>query len=327
MATETLHSEAAPSQERTVVSGIPARISWGAIFAGAFATIGIWATLYAFGLATGLSSVNPDHPGSIRASGIFTGIWSLVSPWIALFIGGIVAGRAAGPVTKGGGALHGFVMWGLTTVAGAWLLANLLGALVGGIASAGKAAAQAGGGALAGVARQVGNAPQVAQSFGLNANDALKPVNDRLRAEGKPAVSADQLKAAAGDSVRDAVREGRFNRELLVSNLAQNTALSKQDAEEIAQRVENQFNQAKEQTGAAISQATKTVETQALRAADATGKIFWGAFVALILGMVSALLGALVGVSKRQRSWAEQTTLRWDTAGPGPLFTPTPQRR
>src|SRR5687768_3322745 len=35
------------------------RIRWGAVFGGAVASLGIWALLYAFGLAIGLSSIDP----------------------------------------------------------------------------------------------------------------------------------------------------------------------------------------------------------------------------------------------------------------------------
>jgi hypothetical protein len=38
-----------------------------------------------------------------------------------------------------------------------------------------------------------------------------------------------------------------------------------------------------------------------LKAADVTGKAFWGIFFALLLGLLSATAGALVGVSRRQR--------------------------
>src|SRR3954451_21808678 len=108
------------------------RISWGAVFGGAFAALGIWLLLYAFGLAIGLSSVDPNDPGSVKGSGIFTGVWSGVAPLIALFIGGLVAGHLAGIFSRGYGALHGLVMWGLVAVSGAFMVVAIISSVVAG---------------------------------------------------------------------------------------------------------------------------------------------------------------------------------------------------
>src|SRR5687767_1869145 len=117
MAIETVESPKTSRERGGFLAGPPVKISWGAIFGGAVAALGIWALLYAFGLALGLSAVDPNDPGSIRGSSIFTGIWSILSPLIALFVGGMVAGHSAGIMTRLGGGLHGLVMWGVTTLA------------------------------------------------------------------------------------------------------------------------------------------------------------------------------------------------------------------
>jgi len=295
---------ATTTQERAGVgflAGPPVKVSWGSIIAGTVTALGLWVLLYALGLALGLSSINPQDTGSAKSSGIFTGIWSLVSPLIALFVGGIVAGRGSGAQTKSSGGLHGLVMWGLTTLVGLWLLGNLVSALAGELFSVGKTAVQATGSAVAAGASQTGGLGQMAQSFGLDANDALRPINERLQAEGKPPVTANQLEAATQDVVRTAVQQGRLDRQILVSSIAEKTALSRADAEEVANRVESQFNAIQGKLG----QAAQSVRTGALQAADVTGKAFWGVFGALFLGLVSAVLGGTVGVSKRQRIHAE----------------------
>src|SRR3954462_4683573 len=95
--------------------GPPIKLSWSAIFGGVVAALGIWALLYALGLAMGLSAINPNNPASARPSGIFAGIWGILVPLIALFVGGAIAGRGAGLIHRAGGAIHGLVMWGVTT--------------------------------------------------------------------------------------------------------------------------------------------------------------------------------------------------------------------
>jgi hypothetical protein len=262
--------------------GPPIKLSWSAIFGGVVSALGIWALLYALGLALGLSAINPDNPESARPSGIFAGLWSLLVPLIALFIGGAIAGRGAGLIHRGGGAIHGLVMWGLTTVGGAFLVGNLLGSAVGGVA-------QLGGGALSG-GIQLGQR----MDFGLDAEDAIRPINERLEAEGKPTITAEQLESASREVLRDAVREGRIDRETLIGAISAETALSRQDAEELAGRVEGQYDEARQR-----------FQTGALKAADATGKAFWGVFGALFFGMISAILGGIFGVSRRQQREAQ----------------------
>jgi hypothetical protein len=272
------------------VAGRP-RISWGAIFGGAFTALGLWMLLYAFGLAVGLTALDPMHRGSLRSSGIFTGVWGLLSPLIALFIGGLVAGRGAGLFGRGEGAIHGLVMWGVVTVAGSFLVISAAAALIRGVASVGQAAVRAGGSAIGAAADKAGGVGAMAQRFGVDADDALRPVNDRLRAEGRPPVNADQLQAATKDAVQSAVREGRVDRDLLVRSIAQNTNLSQADVQEIASRIQLQIDNARNQ----VAQRVQSAETGALKAAEASGKAFWGVFGALLLGLIAAAIGGALG--------------------------------
>lgn len=282
-------------------AGPPVRLSWGAIFAGAFAALGVGILLFALGFALGLTSINPSDPSSLRGSGIFTGVWSLVTAFIALFIGGLVASRGSGVMTKAGGTIHGLVMWAVTTVVGTWLLLSLLGNVVGTVASVGRTAVTTGAGAIAGAAGGADQAAQLAQTLGIDAQDALAPINQRLRAQGKPEVTPEQLQAAIGAALQEAVRQGRLDRQLLVSSIAENTALTRADARDLASRLEQQIQTARGSVGDALQSA----QTAALTAAEDTGKAFWGVFIALLLGMLSAVLGATLGVSKRKRLWAQ----------------------
>ena len=288
--------------------GAPVKLSWGAIFGGTFVALGVWVLLYALGLALGLSSVDPNDPGSAKAAGIGTGVWSLIAPLIALFVGGAVASRTAGVLDKAGGAIHGAVLWGLTTLAGVVLLGFALSNLLGGVLSVGKSAAGAAtnaAGAAAGAANQGNAGSALAKGLGLDMNDAMAPLNQRLRAEGKPAVTADQLQAATSDVLNDSLRTGRVDRAQLVSSLAEKTNLSRRDAEDVATRIEQQVNEKRGQVGQKVEEVKQDVQQGALTAADKTGKAFWGVFGALFLGLISAVLGATLGVTRRQRIHAE----------------------
>jgi len=268
------------------------RLSWGAIFGGAVTALGLWVLLYAFGLAVGLSSLDPANPHSVRGSSIFTGVWALIAPLIALFIGGWVAGRGSSIVTRGHGATHGLVMWGLTTLLGAGMVAVMMSALVGGAVSVGKTVVSAGGGALGAAAGNTGGA---ARWLGIDADDALAPINNRLTAEGKPTITAQQLQAATRDVAQTAVREGRLDREALIGAITQNTGLSRADAEQIGDRIQVQAQNASTRVQNSLHAVAVRAETGALKAGDMTGKALWGVFGALLLGLVAAIAGGAAG--------------------------------
>ena len=141
-------------------------------------------------------------------------------------------------------------------------------------------------------------------------------MNERLRTQGAPPVRADQLEATARDAVQSAVREGSVNRSTLVRSIVQDTALSQADAEEVASRIETQVEDAKGQ----VTQRLQAAETGALKAAEASGKAFWGVFGALLLGLIAAVIGAALGVP------AARGRRRAYVAAPTPVAPPPPTR-
>ena len=294
------------------------RLSWGAIFGGAVTALGLWVLLYAFGLAVGLSSLDPAHPHSARSSGIFTGVWALIAPLIALFVGGWVAGRGSSIFTRAQGATHGLVMWGLTTLLGASMVAVAMSALVGGAFSVGKAAVSAGGGAIGAAATHSGGA---ARWLGIDADDVLGPINQRLSAEGKPTITADQLRESTRDVAQSAIRQGRFDREALVSAIVQNTGLSRADAEEIGDRVQAQYQGASAQVQNQLRAAAQKAEAGALKAGDATGKALWGVFGALALGLIAAVAGGAAGAPGLP-GYQRRAPRRARVVGPPAIATP-----
>jgi hypothetical protein len=291
-------STAPVSRAPAVVTTTPPTLSWGAIFAGAVAALGVGALLHSFGLALGLSAINPDNPATLRPSGIFTGIWGLVAALLALFVGGFVAARGAGVFTRAAGALHGLVMWGLTVIAGLWLVGNIASAVISGAAVFGRAAVQG---------AESRESSGLVDRFGITSADVVAPVNERLRASGRPEVTPQELERATRDVVQQAVREGRLDRQMLVQAIAQNTALTRAEASDIAGRMQAKFET-----------ATTKMQGTALEAADAAGKALWGVFGALFLGLVAAILGAIVGTPGARRPRLERRPVVEREPPPGP---------
>ena len=256
--------------EEVVIRGDDAarpKISWSAIIAGTVFALALWLLLYVFGLAAGLTALDPQDPGSARGVGIFTGIWTVVAPLIALGVGGYFAANLANVRRKGAGAEHGAVLWGLCTVLGLVMLGATIGQVAGG-------------------ARQVAAAgPQVADFLGISAQDAVEPLNQRLREEGKPEVTPAQLQATAQDATSTAIREGRLDREVFMGAIVRNTQLDRQDAEALAANLEMRVQEA-------------GLTERALQVGEDIGRGMWWAFLALVLGLLAAILGGVLGARR-----------------------------
>jgi hypothetical protein len=300
------------------VPGRP-RLSWGAVFGGAVAALGLWMLLYVFGLAVGLSSIDPNGMRSLRPSALFAGIWAVIAPLIALFVGGWVAGRGAGFVGRAGGAVHGLVVWSLTTIFGGALVVAALSTIVSGVATVGHAVSRAEEPAPATVGRAGGGSS--APWLSLNVAEALRPVNERLAARGQPPVSVGAVEDAARRAASAASGQGRWDRETLASALTLDTGLSRTDAGEVVDRLEAQYREQVTEMQMKAQDAADDARAGALKAAEKSGKAFWGLFGALLFGLAASVLGGAAGASVLpRRLWRERRTV---TRGPvGPIAPP-----
>ena len=140
-------------------------VSWGAIIAGAVVAAAVSLVLLALASGLGLASVSPwpDSGASLKTFSVMTAIGLIVVQWLASGLGGYMTGRLR---TKWTGThthevffrdtAHGFIMWALSTVLVASLLASAAASLVG--AGAHGAAMVASGAAAGGGAGAAGSA-------------------------------------------------------------------------------------------------------------------------------------------------------------------------
>lgn len=70
-------------------------VSWGAIFAGGVAAVGVSLILLSLGAGLGFAAFSPYAGASTTATGLAIGavVWLIVAQWIASAIGGYIAGR------------------------------------------------------------------------------------------------------------------------------------------------------------------------------------------------------------------------------------------
>jgi len=107
-----------------------ARISWGAIFAGAIIALATQLVLTLIGTAVGLATLNPatgENPSGTTL-GIGAGVWLVISSLVSLFLGGYIAGRLGGTFN---GWLHGLATWAAVTMFTILLLTTAAGGLIG----------------------------------------------------------------------------------------------------------------------------------------------------------------------------------------------------
>lgn len=260
-------------------------VAWGAVFAGTLVAVGVWLLLHLLGMGVGLTAIEPHDVGSLRGVGIGTGVWTLIAPILALFAGGLATGRLAGQIQRGVGAIHGAIVWSLATVLSVTLLSMALTAAIGGAVHAGGSMAAA----------TVSSGAQLTpEALGIALEELLGPINRRLQAEGKPAVTSDQLMNATRTALRTSVREGRIDRELIIVSLSRTTDLTPEEAADVASSMQRRY----EAGSSALAQEAKT---QALTAADRTGKALLGLALAMALGLAAAIAGATLTVHYAQK--------------------------
>ena len=135
---------------REIIDRRQPAIRWSAVFAGAAVACGIWILLQVFGIGAGLAAIGTDHAGRVRSAGIGTTVWSLLAPLLAMYIGGWIAGNLAGTRDGRLGALHGAVVWAITSALGLFIVVSFISALVATTVQTNGASVEATGPAAAG---------------------------------------------------------------------------------------------------------------------------------------------------------------------------------
>ncbi len=86
-------------------------LSFGAIWGGTAAGLGLWLLLGLFGVWIWLLAIR-----SPNGANMWLFIWTLILPLICCTFGAVVGSLGAGPASRGRGALHGIASWGSTIV-------------------------------------------------------------------------------------------------------------------------------------------------------------------------------------------------------------------
>jgi hypothetical protein len=312
-------------EEAELIDGGPA-VSWGAIFAGAFAASALSFVLLAIGAAFGLSVTSPwdftgrDAGETAAALGIGAAIFLIVVHAFASGVGGYLSGRLRskliglrGDETYFRDTAHGLVVWAVSAVATILMIACLAMATARGGVALGAAGLNAAGQAASGapalleeagqgdlryfvdslfrpaVGAQAGTATQ-GQGQATTGGTATAPTLPTTQPEPRPEADVRMEREEIGRIAQVAL-DGEFSpedRSYVAQIVARETGVPQAEAE---QRVDQMVERAK----AARAEAIETAK-QAADAARQAGMYtaLWAA-VAMLAGAFAASLAATWG--------------------------------
>ena len=274
-------------------------LSWGAIFGGTVAAIGIHIVLTALGVGAGLGTfspmtdANPIADFSIGAAVI----WSLCA-LTALWFGGFVAGRFSH--SRPSGFVHGILVWSLTLIITLLLVSMGTGMVMGG-------ALKALGGGLG-----IG-AKAVASSVGNQATDDLKRGVDQLGSfidesvqslpANAPPAKTTHAKREIGFAVTKLFAPGndanfQDNRTAAIKVLTQNADMSEADATKTVDGWIASYKQLKEELDRITAAAQQKARVVADRAAHDLSRAAIWAFFGLVTGLLVCTHGSSCGTRR-----------------------------
>jgi hypothetical protein len=267
-------------QERVDIPLDGLRISWGGVWAGVLTVLGTLLFLTTLGLAIGVTAADPGNVDA-RALGTGAAVWSGLSLLIALFVGGMAATRLGMVFDRAAGAFEGALVWVVSFVAILWLASSGVQLVASGISQV-----------FSGVTQTIG---ATAGGIGeLSSGDV------------------DQILA-------------RLNNPRTVSTVATATGMSEQDVRstlgDIAQRVEaarNNPQQAAAEVRSGVerlmAQARQQLPATAERVQDTAAKTAWITFGAMLISLIAAIAGAMVGRKRAARRLVDNASVRATTS-------------
>jgi ElaB/YqjD/DUF883 family membrane-anchored ribosome-binding protein len=263
-------------QERADIPLDGMRISWGGIWAGVLTVLGTLLFLTTLGLAIGVSAADPGNTDT-GALGIGAAVWSGLSLLIALFVGGMAATRLGMVFDRAAGAFEGALVWVLSFVAILWLASSGVQLVASGISKV-----------FSGVTQTIGSV----------------------------AGGVDELSSGDVDQIL-----ARLNDPRTVSTVATATGMSDQDVRstlaDVAQRVEaakDNPQQAAAEVRSGVErlmgQARQQLPAAAQRVQEGAAKAAWITFAAMLISLIAAVAGAMVGRKRAARRLVDNASVR-----------------
>lgn len=289
-------------------TGLPLkRISWSAVFAGVITALIITILLSLLGTAIGMTLIDPQQEqNDIKLLGTSTLLWAGLSMITAISAGGYIAGRLA----QREGALHGLMMFGVSTLATLWLAIYLTSSIIGGTFSILGYTANALGSGISTVAPSVANmAKEKLGENQINMNDIQRELEATLVQTGKPELQPETLKKDAANEKNNAQNQAAntaanlnnadsditkwiqgvatrhedtlqaVDRDALKNIIKARTGKSDEEADQIVNKTVQSYEKALTEFKKIKQQAEQKAREVAQKAAAATARASWFTFL------------------------------------------------
>jgi len=243
------------------------KVSWGGIWGGVLLAVGLLILLTALGVAVGVSAA---QPGETEASTLGTGagIWAAVSLLLALFIGGFVATRIGAITDRATGFFEGALVWVVSILLMGYVASSGIGMLAGGAFKM-----------IGGASQAIGTVMQSqGGGGGVDVSGNVDQILQRLRDPN----TAQQIAQATGmqqNEVQQSLQTTAQRVETSRDNPGQAAAEAKQGMSQLMEKAKS---------SGALQQKAEEVK-------PAVSKTAWITFGALVLSLLLAIIGAMVG--------------------------------
>jgi hypothetical protein len=278
--------------------GSRSRISWGAVLAGAAVAAATSLLLSLLGAALGAGSISDlgASPSEATARNVGGGIWTMLDLALSMALGGYVASRLSGTHSHLDGELHGITMWAIATLLGVLAFAHAVG---GAMESIGFGA-----GPAMGPPSSEAGAPSASLMPEANPQTIIDHLAQSLGSSGDPTTMsreqiATEIRSLVGDSLLTNGRLSDVDRTRLISLVAAQYGLTKDEAAQRASRMESEVK-------ARLAEADRRAQAVVEAVAQGTMAGARVLFTALVLGLLCALIGAWLGTRHKRLLHAEE---------------------
>jgi len=286
-------------------------VSWGAIFAGVVAALGVASLLNLLGVGLELVGFSTDSQ-TLKNLSIATIFWLAFNSIVSMFVGGWVAGLLAGKLeNRVENLLHGFLMWSITMMLTFWLATTAVGYSLGGVVNitqrALTAASQGNLQWAALVEPQVGNllkvvAPQDNQLIS-RINTQAQSIFDKAQKtiQQKPSQMMNQSNEQFSQAIQNFFKAvGTTNqdkaREVVINILVDRGGMSETRADYLVTKWLERYQALNAGTKAKDVQAQQVALNLTEKTSGVLAKIALLALLTLLLGAIAACVGAVMGV-------------------------------
>ena len=320
-----VHTPSDRRYQRELVNPAPSllsRISWGAIFAGAAIAVGLTILFGLMGTAIGFGAIDPLSGAPFDGLGTGTAIWWILTSIVSLGIGGYVAGHLSGQTDRASSTAHGAAMWGVVTVVTLWMATSAIGAAVSTATGAVGAVARTS-------AHVVGAVGGAVVPDDLDLSPQLDEARQQIRREAEQVLAEADIDEQALEQAREEVATTAENvvrdpgqldeevgqlvdrlfedddalfspseRQQLVEDLTTRAGVEPEEAENIANRWEQQAQSAVDSVGTTASEIRTAAGRTSDQALDAMSSAAWYAFFASLLSLAAAVAAAGFGAPR-----------------------------